>query len=188
MFDKLDGSNIRAEWAPKNGFSKFGSRTQLLLPEQTILYPSIKAFTDKYGEVLEERFRKEKFERAVVFFEWVGPNSFAGSHPDELHDMDTVVFDIAVYKKGILPPERFLEVMDGLHTPALLHKGFVDEDLFQSVRTSTLPGMTFEGVIIKGDFSQKEGGPIMGKIKSNAWLDKLKEMCQGNDELYQRLK
>jgi hypothetical protein len=25
-FDKLDGSNIRAEWSKKNGFHKFGSR------------------------------------------------------------------------------------------------------------------------------------------------------------------
>ena len=25
-FDKLDGSNIRAEWNPKKGFYKFGSR------------------------------------------------------------------------------------------------------------------------------------------------------------------
>ena len=33
VFDKLDGSNIRAEWNPKKGFYKFGSRSQLLTPD-----------------------------------------------------------------------------------------------------------------------------------------------------------
>ena len=33
-FDKLDGSNIRAEWHPKKGFWKFGSRTRLLGTDQ----------------------------------------------------------------------------------------------------------------------------------------------------------
>lgn len=188
LFDKLDGSNIRAEWAPKKGFSKFGSRTQLLTPDQAVLYPSIEAFKAKYAEELEERFRKAKYERAVVFFEWLGPNSFAGSHPDPLDQMDTVVIDIAVYKKGILPPEQFLKVMEGLHHPPVLHKGRISEEMFQSVRTRTLPGMTFEGVIGKGEFVQKEGGPIMFKIKSNDWLNKLKEICNGDEALYQRLK
>jgi len=27
VFDKLDGSNIRAEWSKKRGFYKFGTRT-----------------------------------------------------------------------------------------------------------------------------------------------------------------
>lgn len=187
-FDKLDGSNIRAEWAPKKGFSKFGSRTQLLVPDQAVLYPSIDVFKNKYGEELERRFTKAKFERAVVFFEWLGPNSFAGSHTDPLDQMDTVVIDIAVYKKGIMPPEKFIEFMDGLDYPKILHKGFISEEKFQSVRTSTLPGMTFEGVIGKGEFSQKEGGPIMHKVKSNAWLNKLKELCNGDEALYNRLK
>lgn len=29
-FDKLDGSNIRAEWNSKRGFYKFGTRNQLM--------------------------------------------------------------------------------------------------------------------------------------------------------------
>ena len=29
-FDKIDGSNIRAEWTPKKGFDKFGSRNCLM--------------------------------------------------------------------------------------------------------------------------------------------------------------
>lgn len=30
VWDKLDGSNIRAEWSKKNGFYKFGTRERLL--------------------------------------------------------------------------------------------------------------------------------------------------------------
>lgn len=187
-FDKLDGSNIRAEWSPKGGFNKFGSRTQLLVPEQASLWPSIEAFKEKYGEELSSRFSKAKYERAVVFFEWVGPNSFAGSHPDPVDQMSPVVIDVAVYKKGILPPDQFIKIMDGLETPRLIFTGKMNEETFQMVRQSTLPGITFEGVIGKGKFSQKEGGPIMGKIKTNAWLDKLKEMCKGDEALYHRLK
>lgn len=40
VFDKLDGSNIRAEWNPKKGFYKFGSRKQLI-DEDTFLGKSI---------------------------------------------------------------------------------------------------------------------------------------------------
>ena len=29
-FGKLDGSNIRAEWNPKKGFYKFGTRTKII--------------------------------------------------------------------------------------------------------------------------------------------------------------
>ena len=187
-FDKLDGSNIRTEWSPKSGFNKFGSRTQLLVPEQASLWPSIEAFKEKYGEELSSRFSKAKYERAVVFFEWVGPNSFAGSHPDPVDQMSPVVIDVAVYKKGILPPDQFIKIMDGLETPRLIFTGKMNEETFQMVRQSTLPGITFEGVIGKGKFSQKEGGPIMGKIKTNAWLDKLKEVCNGDEALYNRLK
>ena len=37
VFDKLDGSNIRAEWNPKKGFYKFGSRTRLLGTDQEFI-------------------------------------------------------------------------------------------------------------------------------------------------------
>lgn len=188
LFDKLDGSNIRAEWSPKQGFYKFGSRTQLLTPDQTVLYPSIERFKEVYGDALSSRFSKARFERSVCFFEWFGPNSFAGSHPDPHSEMKPVLIDIDVYKKGIMPPEKFIDFTSGLEIPPLLHVGRVSEEMFQSVRTGELEGMTFEGVVGKGDFSQREGGPIMFKIKSNAWLDKLKTICNGDEALFQRLK
>ena len=189
LFDKLDGSNIRAEWSQKAGFYKFGSRTQLLTPDQVSLYPSIDAIKSKYEQELSARFSKAKFENAVCFFEWVGPNSMFGSHPDTVSEMKPVLIDIAIYKRGMMPPEKFIDFTAGLEIPKLLHVGRVSEEMFQAVRNRTLPGMTFEGVI--GKLKEIDKGscePIMFKIKSNDWLDKLKTICNGDEALYNRLK
>jgi hypothetical protein len=139
IFDKLDGSNIRAEWSPKQGFYKFGSRTQLLTPDQAPLYPSIEAFQTKYGEELGSRLSKAKVERAVCFFEWLGPKSSFGSHHDDIETMNPVLIDIDIYKKGLMPPEKFVDFTAGLEIPKLIHVGRVSEDMFQSVRNRTLP-------------------------------------------------
>ena len=40
-FDKLDGSNIRVEWAPKKKFCKFGSRNRLIGTDQEFLPEAI---------------------------------------------------------------------------------------------------------------------------------------------------
>ena len=40
-FDKIDGSQIRAEWDKKLGFHKFGSRKRLLGEDQQYLYEAI---------------------------------------------------------------------------------------------------------------------------------------------------
>ena len=191
LFDKLDGSNIRAEWSPKKGFYKFGSRTQLLTPDQTTLYPSIdkiNSFVGSTGIEISSKLSKLTKESAVCFFEWVGPNSFAGSHTDPIEDMRVVLIDVALYKKGMMSPERFIEHFTDFDTPAVLHLGKITEELFQQVRRSELPGITFEGVIAKEAGCNKDGRHDMAKIKTNAWLDKLKGFCGDNQELYNRLK
>ena len=191
LFDKLDGSNIRAEWNQKKGFYKFGSRTQLLTPEQTTLYPSIeyiKNFTSTTGRDIDTVLRKLKSESIVCFFEWIGPKSFAGSHTDNMSDMKVVLIDVSIYKKGLLRPERFVEEFSDFEIPNILHKGKISEELFQSVRNRTLDGMTFEGVVGKEAGCTNDGRHDMCKIKSNDWLNKLKEICNGDEALYSRLK
>lgn len=188
LFDKLDGSNLRAEWSPKQGFYKFGSRTQLLTPDQAPLYPFVGHFMERLAPELDKRFRAKKFERAVVFNEWHGPNSGFGSHHDPVEAMEATIIDIDVYKKGIMVPEAFLDFTEGLPTPKLLYSGRLDVSMFHAVRERTMDGITFEGVVGKGEFSQKEGGPIMFKIKTNDWLNKLKEFCNGDEQMFNRLK
>ena len=187
IFDKLDGSNIRAEWSPKKGFYKFGSRTQLLTEDQKTLWPCRDAIIEEYSETLSSRLSKLKAESAVCFFEWVGPESFAGNHGDVSKNKPYLI-DVAIYKKGMMPIEQYLKISEGIPSPRLLHVGKIYEDFFQAVRNRTLEGMTFEGVVGKGEHSKQLGHAIMFKIKSNDWLNKLKTICNGDMALYERLK
>lgn len=182
LFDKLDGSNIRAEWNPKKGFYKFGSRTQLISPDSPVLGESINLIRDCYEDELHRRLSKTKFQSAVCFFEFFGPNSFAGSHQEEPHEV--VLIDIDAYKKGVLPPSEFLDFTDGIKIPKVLFHGKVDRDIIASVRNGTMDNLTFEGVVGK---TFHRGQVRMFKIKSLAWLSKLKAYCGDNESLYNRL-
>lgn len=92
------------------------------------------------------------------------------------------MIDVNPYKKGILDPRDFVKLFGNLHTPTLLHRGKVNQELIAAVKNGTLPGMTFEGVVCKGSNPKKPNHRIMFKIKSDAWIKKLKEYC-GDDEI-----
>ena len=57
-FDKLDGSNIRAEWDRKKGFTKFGSRNVLIDETESALGASIPLIKQKYEKDLTDIFKK----------------------------------------------------------------------------------------------------------------------------------
>lgn len=183
FFDKLDGSNIRAEWSKKKGFYKFGSRNQLINEEHELLGESvllIKALEDKFTEIA----KKNKIDRFVAFFEYYGENSFAGSHEDEEHKV--VLFDVSLYKKGFMPPSDFIKTFDGIiEIPKLLYIGKPTEPFLESIRNGTLEGMTFEGVIGK----RLKGKTTIDyfKVKNLDWINKLKEKCGTNAALFNRL-
>lgn len=179
-FDKLDGSNVRAEWSKKRrGFYKFGSRNQLLDPADPVLGPAVELIREKYGDGLSRAFERQGYESAVCFFEFLGPSSFAGQHVvDEPHDV--VLFDIAPYKKGLLSPNEFEAVAGTVPRVERLYFGRVDGTFERHVRDGTLPGMTFEGVVCKA-----EG--VAFKLKSRAWLDRLREKCGSDAMLFTRL-
>ena len=172
-YDKLDGSNIRAEWSRKNGFSKFGTRTRLLDRDHPILGEAIPLFEEKYGDDLSAIFRKERWEKATVFFEFFGPSSFAGWH-DEAEEHDVVLFDVHKFKQGLLTPPEFNKLFKNVDTASLLYQGKPTQDFIQSVRDSSLEGMTFEGVICKGGLDSRRR-LTQFKVKSQAWYDRLKD-------------
>ena len=99
-FDKIDGSNIRAEWSRKKEFYKFGSRHRLLGDDDPLLGEAIEIINNKYHDDLSRIFVNQRHERCIVFFEFYGANSFAGNHCDEPHDVKLI--DVNPYKKGIL--------------------------------------------------------------------------------------
>lgn len=191
VFDKLDGSNIRAEWNRKQKkFYKFGSRNVLLdeTSNTNELSAAIPLIREKYEQELTERFLKQQYQEAVCFFEFFGPNSFAGFHqPDDLKTV--VLFDINVHKQGMLYPTDFIKLTKGLEIPTIIHQGKFGVDLQQQVAEGTLEGMTFEGVVCKSVSPVKKGfPPWMFKYKNQAWLKKLKQFANGDEALENRLK
>lgn len=185
-FDKLDGSNIRAEWTRKNGFSKFGTRRRLLDANEQPLGEAVGLFMNTQAEELDAIFRKQKFEKATAFFEFYGENSFAGFHEQEQHQV--TLFDVHVFKKGILEPRLFLKLFeDKVATPEVLYEGKASQQFIEQVRNSTLPGMTFEGVVCKGGLDNRRR-VITFKVKSEAWLQKLKFKYADQPEMFEKLK
>jgi hypothetical protein len=185
VFDKLDGSQIRAEWTRKKGWAKFGRRGGLLDDSYPLLSQEAPVlFMDKYAEALEKVFRKQRWDKAVVFCEFWGPNSFAGNHEDETHDV--TLFDVAFDKKGLLEPRKFLKIFGHLDHSTLLAQGNFTKEMQRQVTEGTLPGMTFEGVVAKGAYVSP-GRPLMFKWKSAAWLDRLKDYCGENETLFRQL-
>lgn len=185
-FDKLDGSNIRAEWNSKKGFYKFGTKNQLMDAKSQpfgIACPMIK---DKYEAELAKVFQEYKWKDAICFFELHGPSSFAGQHNFE-EKLDVTLIDVNPYKQGILFPEEFVSLFGHLDIAKVLYRGYVTTELFDKVKQSTLEGMTCEGVVCKAASDTNAKMPIMFKIKSKVWLEKLKVYCKGNEKLFAML-
>ncbi|KKN67684.1 hypothetical protein LCGC14_0459430 [marine sediment metagenome] len=170
-FDKLDGSNIRAEWSAKKGFYKFGTRKRLLDRNEPILGPAVDLVLEKYADDLAKVFKKQRQRKAICFFEFHGPNSFAGYH-DKDDEHIVTLFD-ANFQKGILEPKEFLKLFGHLDTPAMLFHGKVGPAFIKEVNAGELEGMTYEGVVCKGK-NISPGLPLMFKIKNHSWYAKLK--------------
>lgn len=185
-FDKLDGNNIRAEWNKKKGFYKFGSRHQLIDENTAILGKSIQILKDKYEEDLSRIFVDKKWKSVICFFEFHGPNSFAGRHADG-DELTVTLFDANPYKEGIMMPTEFIETFKHVDTPKILFEGHITKEFIDKVKDSSLKGMTAEGVVCKGKNDTKARIPIMFKIKSNAWMNKLMEYCKGDLTLFNKL-
>jgi len=112
-FDKLDGSNIRAEWNAKKGFYKFGSRHQLIDESAKPLGKAIKIVKEKFEEDFGKVAKEQKWRDALCFFEFYGLNSFAGQHKDD-EDQTVTLIDVNPYKEGILEPAQFIKLSQGL--------------------------------------------------------------------------
>ena len=133
---------------------------------------------------MHDIFVSNRYEKVICFFEFWGKNSFAGNHAEEPHEVK--LFDIRVHKKGILPPNEYLKLVEHLDIAKLLYYGNANQNFIESVQNRTLEKMTFEGVVCKGQLVQP-GLPLMFKIKSFEWINKLKNKCIGNQKLYEEL-
>ena len=168
-FYKYDGSNLRFEWSRKQGWHKFGSRTQLIDKSDPILGPAIPLFLNTMGDEIARRCQKlEKgLQQVIVFAEFLGPNSFAGKHepndPKELR-----LFDVNLYKRGIMKPREFVRGFGDLpYAAQVVYDGNLNKQFIEDVRKGVYP--VWEGVVAKGD-------DFMVKIKTNAYMKKLVEV------------
>lgn len=185
-FDKLDGSNIRAEWNSKRGFYKFGTRHQLMDISSKPYGKAISLIKEKYEEAFAVICKEQKWRDAICFFEFYGPNSFAGQHLDT-EDQTVTLFDVNPLRQGILEPDQFIALFGKLDIPKILFEGQITTEFVDAVKSSKLEGMTLEGVVCKGKHDGKTKIPIMFKIKSNAWMERLKTHCNGSVALFKKL-
>ena len=188
-FDKIDGSNFRAEWDRKtskkqflshNGFSKFGTRTQLIGTSDPFT-EAVDIFMDKYSEPLDYKFNNDKIFRGVdkitVYSEFFGPSSFAGQHNWE-EEHDVTMFDMFLYKKDFLKPRDFIDLFEHLGIPDLVYEGPLNESFIKDIVSNYYD--LKEGVVIKG---VSEGKVFMSKIKTQKWLDEVREKYGVNNNI-----
>lgn len=176
-WDKIDGSNLRFEWNKKQGFYKYGTRTQLFDASHSLFSKSLPFFNNYIREPLSKAFSDNKYENAVVFAEFFGESSFAGIH-NLNDDFKLCVFDINVYKKGILPPETFYNLCkDIVPIPQYFGNILWNDDFILKVQNNEFSNITFEGVVGKW---QKGNNIEMVKVKTKNWIDAIRNKFDEN--------
>lgn len=180
-FYKYDGSNLRFEWSPKRGFYKYGARTRLFDHTDSQFGEAVELFHDNYASFLEPIIKKYKTDKATVYMEFWGENSFAGTHANEEHNL--TLFDVHINRKGILSPKEFIKEFGDLDFSAkIVYTGNFNQNLIDNVRKNTLESIILnEGIVFKGG----EGHNLwMTKVKTLAYLDKLKKVYSNNWQDY----
>lgn len=122
-------------------------------------------FADEFAKLAVD----SKWESAMVFCEFWGAKSFAGQHEEDDPKSLTPI-DVAIYKKGLLSADEFVQHFESKFDIGYLGTQTWDETFVQSVIDSTLPGMAFEGVIGKNGSGHKR---LAIKLKSQAWKEKV---------------
>jgi len=191
-FEKYDGTNMH--WDFHHGFVSFGTRRDSFPYDED----GFKSFTQAHPELeqapkifdairidlSEFLFTYHSGAKFTVFTEYLGPNSFAGQHkPGD--PMRHVIIDVMKGSK-FLPPDEFIELFEGdwplkfswkphFDHARVVFKGKFTGQLFVDVRKGKYD--VKEGVVVKG----KVGSEIyMAKIKTEAYMDKLKEQFKNN--------
>lgn len=173
VFDKLDGSNIRAEWSRKRGWNKYGTRERLLDLTDPDFGEAIPIFEKTYADDLAKIAKKEGWDGLTVFMEFWGPNSIAGWH-QKGEQKTLTLFDANPYKKGILGPREFLDLFGHLHTAKFLGKMHWTRGFVERVWNGEIEGVTLEGVVGKAGSGHDL---IMAKAKTAEWVKLVKARC-----------
>lgn len=189
-FEKYDGTNMHFVWE-NNQFTRFGTRRDEYpltdegidefnknhsgLEATSMVFKTI--WLEKMTVILKSLEVKNKQSNTVtLFFEFLGDNSFAGSHL--VTDMKyLVLFDVKI-DESMLSPQDFIEFTSKLdkllRVARIVYKGKYNSQLGEDIRNNKYN--VFEGVVVKGVVKNKSVEEVrMIKIKTNKYMAKLKE-------------
>lgn len=179
-FEKYDGTNLHWVWDCELGWYAFGTRRDRFdLDESGIedfckRHPMLGEAADLFLRTLAEELTTKvqvnyrQARELVAFTEFLGDESFAGAHKQ--HDPKRLVLiDVSVDAR-MLPPEEFLDLPEGLPLARVVYQGKLTGRFAEDVRCGRYP--VEEGVVCKGEV---DGCVWMAKIKTNAYMEKLKK-------------
>jgi len=172
-FVKYDGSNLRWEWSKKRGWYKFGCRHRLIDEKDEQFGEAVPLFLNHFAGSLEAMF-KDKFFRdiqsIIAYTEFFGSHSFAGMHVKE-DPKELRLFDVNLYKRGILSPREFVNIFGSLPFAAeVVYEGVLNDSFIDGVRNGEY--CVNEGVVCKGGAGYDLW---MVKIKTNDYKRRLME-------------
>ncbi len=190
-FEKYDGTNLHWVWDRELGWYAFGTRRnrfdldEVGIAEFNTHHPGYadapQIFNRDFAAQLEGIFSEYPAydsPEITVFAEYFGPNSFAGLHkPDDVKQL--VLFDVE-NDHGIIGPEQFIADFGDLNIARVVYRGKLTGRFTQDVREGKYD--VAEGVVCKGG----SGGADlwMVKIKTNAYLERLKQAFKDDWEAY----
>lgn len=183
-FEKIDGSNLHYLW--NNGWVAFGTRRNRynfnekasFCNDHPKLAESILSFIEKLMPLLSDRLKELNIDKAIIFTEYAGEKSFAGQHIESDSSKHHTLIDVEVNGK-ITPPSDFISNFIGLPLPKVIYQGKYTGQFVEDVRNGKYP--VNEGVVVKGIV---DGKVYMTKIKTNAYLQRLKEKFKYDWEDY----
>jgi hypothetical protein len=188
-FEKYDGTNIHWVLQPLYGWIDFGTRRDRFavtnggVRQFEQAHPELAGINELWDQDSKLEFflmDNPKYNTAkeiIVFTEYFGPNSFAGQH-DPKDTKQLVIFDIQV-DGNIIPPDQFIEDFKQFNIARIVYQGKFSGQLFVDVRKGKYD--VKEGVVVKGLVGKEV---YMAKIKTEAYLDRLKDKFQDNWKEY----
>jgi hypothetical protein len=184
-FEKYDGTNLHWTWNKSDGWHLFGTRrTEFFMnrigasefnKEHSALKNAPHVFNEQFRDRLTAFFSQHKvysLNKITVFFEFLGPNSFAGGHSelDVLNDdQDLILIDVMV-GKNIIPPKQLIDDFEWLNNflAKVVYTGKYTGQFTEDVRKGKFN--INEGVVCKGIV---DGQLFMTKVKTNDYLKRL---------------
>lgn len=171
-FVKLDGTNLSCPWRRGVGFGPISTRTHVVERDHTALgeaYAVFEGIAEKLDRVLTKAVAGDE---ARVFFEFLGPSSFAGLHRVG-EQKRLVLIDVGVRigdDMAIMGPLEFLEAFNGsgLDVAEVRYRVKFGGKLEGAIRD----GGGYEGIVFKGGHT---GAVWMAKVKTKEWERRLAE-------------